>query len=345
MRSSSVYANPTCPAAPATCWACCTAPPRRRALVMILLSCQRWSSAAIAKCWAATPSPCSVGSTAPTPTGSPGSKTGLGRAAAAGQPTAWQADPGTAGPTRGLDHRSALEAAGLPAISSRTLRRRVREVAGWRRPRLVAKGDPDRDQILADLRQTIAVLPEGAVVLAEDETHINLLPWVRATWIVRGTRQQVMTPGTNRRRSIFGAIDLATGRFFHQVARKAISATFTTFLEQLLVAYPTAPVVAVMRQRHHPPLQTRPAVADHPSAGPGAARRALQPPRQPDRADLGHARGVAGRLPDADHPGLPPSGAHLLPPAHPGADAGHRRATQLTLAARRLRAVPQAAWR
>jgi hypothetical protein len=37
-------------------------------------------------------------------------------------------------------------------------------------------------------------LPPGAVVLAEDETHINLLPWVRATWIAKGTRQQVMTP-------------------------------------------------------------------------------------------------------------------------------------------------------
>jgi hypothetical protein len=32
------------------------------------------------------------------------------------------------------------------------------------------------------------------VVLAEDETHLNLPPWVRSTWIVKGTRQQVMTP-------------------------------------------------------------------------------------------------------------------------------------------------------
>jgi len=55
-----------------------------------------------------------------------------------------------------------------------------------------------------------------------------------------------MTPGTNRRRSIFGAVDLASGRFCYQVARKAISATFTAFLEQLLAAYPTAPQVAVI---------------------------------------------------------------------------------------------------
>jgi transposase len=135
---------------------------------------------------------------------------------------------------------------GRPVISQRTLRRRVREVASWRRPRLVAKGDPDRDQVLAGLRHTIAELPDGAVLLAEDETHVNLLPWIRSTWIANGCRQQVMTPGTNRRRTIFGAVDLHTGRFLYQVTHKAISANFTGFCEQLLAAYPAAPVVAVI---------------------------------------------------------------------------------------------------
>jgi transposase len=79
------------------------------------------------------------------------------------------------------------------------------------------------------------------VVLAEDETHVNLLPWV-----VRGTRQQVMTPGKNRRRTIFGAVDLHTGRFLYQVARKAVSASFIAFCEQLQAAYPDAPAVAVV---------------------------------------------------------------------------------------------------
>jgi hypothetical protein len=123
-------------------------------------------------------------------------------------------------------------------MSLGTLRRRVREVACWRRPRLVARGDPDRDKVLAALRQQIAELPHGAVLLAEDETHINLLPWVRSTWIAHGTRQRVMTPGTNWRRSIFGAVDLRTGRFLYLVARRAVSATFTAFLEQLLATYP-----------------------------------------------------------------------------------------------------------
>jgi len=135
---------------------------------------------------------------------------------------------------------------GRPTMSLRTLHRRVGEVAAWRRPRLVARGDPDRDQLLAALHQQLRDLPDSAVLLAEDETHINLLPWVRATWILRGQRQQVMTPGKNRRRTIFGAIDLQSGRFLSQVTRKAISASFTGFCEQLLAAYPAAPVVAVI---------------------------------------------------------------------------------------------------
>jgi len=55
-----------------------------------------------------------------------------------------------------------------------------------------------------------------------------------------------MTPGTNRRRTIFGAVDLHTGRSLYQVIHKAITANFTGFCEQLLAAYPAAPVVAVI---------------------------------------------------------------------------------------------------
>jgi transposase len=137
-------------------------------------------------------------------------------------------------------------ALGRPNLSLRTLHRRTLEVARWRRPRLVAKGDPDRDQTLASLRQQLAGLPDDAVVLAEDEAHINLLPWVRSTWIPTGQRQQVMTPGKNQRRTIFGAIDMATGRFLYQITRKAVSATFTAFCQQLLDAYPAAPLVVVI---------------------------------------------------------------------------------------------------
>ena len=68
---------------------------------------------------------------------------------------------------------------------------------------------------------------------------------MRATWIANGTPPAGYDTGTNRRRTIFGAIDLHTGRFLYQVCRKAVSASFTAFLAQLR-AYPAAPLVAVI---------------------------------------------------------------------------------------------------
>jgi transposase len=53
-------------------------------------------------------------------------------------------------------------------------------------------------------------------------------------------------PGTNRRRSLFGAVDLRTGRWFYQVTRRAVSTTFIQFMEYVLAGYPTAPVAVLV---------------------------------------------------------------------------------------------------
>ena len=148
---------------------------------------------------------------------------------------------------------------GRPAISRSTLWRRTRAVAGWRRPRLVAKGDPDHDQVCARIRRRITRLPAGSVVLTEDETHLDLLPAVRATWTLRGQRHQVMTPGSNRRATILGALDVTTGAWFYLWARRR-AASFTAMLDMLLAAYPSAPAVAVICDNdgiHHADTVTR----------------------------------------------------------------------------------------
>jgi transposase len=269
MRPPSVYANPTCPAGcPCDLLGLLHGPQRiGLRLVMTLFSQQRWTAAAIAELlgcdavtvrrWIHRYNAHGVAALADRPrSGRP--RLGSGRLGGRirrllTQPKAW---------TTGR----LWVALGRPPLSLRTIHRRVREVAGWRRPRLVAKGDPDRDQTLADLRDQVTALPDGAVVLAEDETHINLLPWVRATWIPTGQRTTVMTPGTNRRRTIFGAVELTSGRFLYQVTRKAVSATFIAFCESLLAAYPTASVVAVICDNviiHRSKLVGR-WLADHP---------------------------------------------------------------------------------
>lgn len=134
---------------------------------------------------------------------------------------------------------------GRPGVSLRTLWRRTRTVAAWRRPRLVAKGDPHHDQICARIRRRIARLPAGSAVLVEDEAHLDLLPTVRATWRLHGQRHQVMTPGKNRRATVFGALNVTTGAWFHLWARRS-AAGFIAVLEMLLAAYPIAPAIAVV---------------------------------------------------------------------------------------------------
>ena len=98
-----------------------------------------------------------------------------------------------------MDRAADPASLGRPQISPRTLYRRVRLVAIWRRPKLTARGDPDHDEVVAGIVARLIDLPHRSVVLAEDETHLNLLPHVRASWTLRGRRPEVLTPGTNRK--------------------------------------------------------------------------------------------------------------------------------------------------
>lgn len=161
---------------------------------------------------------------------------------------------------------SVWRALGRPAISLRTCYRRLRERARWARPRLIARGDPDHDQICATVRDQVAALPAGSVLLAEDETHLDLLTRVHATWMPHGVRHRIPTPGSNQRRSLFGALDLDTGHWHYQLTIKAVSASFCAFSAHLLAVYPTAPVVMVLcdNDTTHTSKITQRWLAEHP---------------------------------------------------------------------------------
>jgi hypothetical protein len=68
-------------------------------------------------------------------------------------------------------------------------------VAIWRRPKLTARGDPAHDQVVAGIVARLLELPRRSVVLAEDETHLNLLPHVRASWRLGPGRGVAPMPG------------------------------------------------------------------------------------------------------------------------------------------------------
>jgi transposase len=134
---------------------------------------------------------------------------------------------------------------GWPQISMRTLYRRVRLVAIWRRPKLTARGDPDHDHVVAGIVARLTGLPRRPVVPAEDETHLNLLPHVRASWTLRGARPQIPTPGKNRQVTVFGAIEVTTGEWVYRLGRRC-AADVIALLGMLDRAFPRAPVIMVI---------------------------------------------------------------------------------------------------
>jgi transposase len=148
---------------------------------------------------------------------------------------------------------------GRPQISMRTLYRRVAQVAIWRRPKLTARGDPDHDHVVAGIVARLLQLPRRAVVCAGDETHLNLLPHVRASWTLRGARPKVPTPGKNRQVTVLGALELTPGRWVYRLGRRR-AAGFIALLRMLTGAFPRAPAIVVICDNdsiHHARAVTR----------------------------------------------------------------------------------------
>jgi hypothetical protein len=54
-------------------------------------------------------------------------------------------------------------------------------------------------------------MPEGAVLLFEDETILRLLPVLRKAWSLRGEQAVVPITGGNAKRVLFGTLNLRTG--------------------------------------------------------------------------------------------------------------------------------------
>ena len=114
------------------------------------------------------------------------------------------------------------------------------------------------------------------------------MPLIRAMWM-KGPRRRIPTPGTNRRRAFFGALDAMSGHWFSADHERKLAVHFVAFLQRLAAAYPTgtlylaldnapthtAKVVGKWLAAH--PARPRPLVAQ--------VRRAT--PGQPGRAHLG----------------------------------------------------------
>jgi putative transposase len=98
-------------------------------------------------------------------------------------------------------------------VSRETIRRWLhRHDLVWRRPRpVLRRRDPDREAILAGLRQLLRELPEDETAVFEDEVDINLNPDIGFMWMRRGQQAEVVTPGDNEKNHLAGSLHWRTG--------------------------------------------------------------------------------------------------------------------------------------
>ncbi len=127
-------------------------------------------------------------------------------------------------------------------LASASVRRYLHRM-GWRwaRPRLAPahKPDPEAEAKRAALEEATDQARQGrAHLLYLDESDLHLLPLIRAMWM-KGKRRRIPTPGTNRRRAFFGALDAISGQWYSTDHERKLAVHFVAFLQRLATAYPT----------------------------------------------------------------------------------------------------------
>jgi transposase len=125
-------------------------------------------------------------------------------------------------------------------VSAETVRRWLHELGWvWKRAKLIAKDDdPQRVAKLARIRSVFESLQAGTALLFADELDISVLPKVGYQWMPKGEQVEGLTPGTNEKRYLAGALDITTGTTQHCVWYRKTTGLFLDLLQQLDTAYP-----------------------------------------------------------------------------------------------------------
>jgi transposase len=118
----------------------------------------------------------------------------------------------------------------------------------WGRPRLAmpAKTDPQKAQKQWAIAQAVIDAGPDATVLYADESRIELLPRLRAMWHWLGQQIRIPTPGSNKTRNLFGALNIRTGQWTYLVREHIYKEDFIVFLEYLLSVYATGPIILIV---------------------------------------------------------------------------------------------------
>jgi transposase len=125
-------------------------------------------------------------------------------------------------------------------VSGETVRRGLHELDWvWKRAKLRAKDDdPQRVAKLARIRYAFEQVRAGVALFFADELDISLLSKVGSQWMPKGEQVEVLTPGTNEKRHLAGALNITTGTITHCVWYRKPTGLFLDLLQTLDRTYP-----------------------------------------------------------------------------------------------------------
>ena len=88
------------------------------------------------------------------------------------------------------------------------------------------------------------------LLLVLDETTLRHLPPLRAAWALRGQQAEVRISGKNARRSLFGSLDLRTGRRVLMLRKHQRLADYHAFLRRLRHGVGSCGALWLLLDRH-----------------------------------------------------------------------------------------------
>lgn len=132
-------------------------------------------------------------------------------------------------------------------VSRETVRRSLHALGYvWKRARHSARDDdPERVSKLARIRHLIETLPKNAALFFADELDIHLLPKLGYQWMLQGTQEEVMTPGTNRKNYLAGALNFLSGKMLHVVGERKDRWLFIDLLKRIERACPAQKFIRI----------------------------------------------------------------------------------------------------
>jgi hypothetical protein len=143
-------------------------------------------------------------------------------------------------------------------VSAETMRHWLHELGWeWKRAKVTAKDeDPERVEKLARIRLAFEQLRAGVALFFADELDIHLLPKIGYQWMPKAEQVAGMTPGTNEKRYLAGALELTTGTSSPCVWYRKQTGLFLDLLETLDRTHPVPrcsplTVVADNAKIHH----------------------------------------------------------------------------------------------